>query len=371
MNIKKLTAIVLTGALLLLTACSDSDSGSSKKSKKKDYYTIGETWTVDGQWSLTITGVTETTERNEYADEKPAAVYIVDYEYTNIGYEDEDGIAKGIFFDMEDTIIDSNGVMGYSYPGDVARNPNEAPIGSTCKAQACIGVDNAGDFRITESHYDSDGDEHSATFLIEVGGSSADEKSDSAAKPTETTTTTTAEATTTKPVTTLAPYDIYDDTVYANDLIYETADDIFAELGDDFSMDFISVGQENIIAVENDDVYPNTKIGFYTTDIQNIGTLDFPYAIHVTPGGYITEGVQVGMTYNELKAICPSLEGATLDGGTFGPTAWINIDGNAWGIEFDVSQADRERLGMAVGVAVDLSELNPKSTLGYYISSLS
>ena len=144
MTIKKLTAIVLTGALLLLTACSDSDSGSGKKSKKKDYYTIGETWTVDGQWSLTVTGVTETAERNEYADEKPAAVYIVDYEYTNIGYEDEDDIAKGIFFDMEDTIIDSNGVMGYSYPGDVARNPNEAPIGSTCKAQACIGVDNAG-----------------------------------------------------------------------------------------------------------------------------------------------------------------------------------------------------------------------------------
>lgn len=69
MTIKKLTAIVLTGALLLLTACSDSDSGSGKKSKKKDYYTIGETWTVDGQWSLTVTGVTETAERNEYADE--------------------------------------------------------------------------------------------------------------------------------------------------------------------------------------------------------------------------------------------------------------------------------------------------------------
>lgn len=102
MTLKKLTAIVLTGALVLLTACSDS----GKKSKKKDNYTIGETWTVDEQWSLTIMEVTETTERNEYADEKPAAVYIVDYEYTNIGYEDEDGIAKGIFFDMEDTIID-------------------------------------------------------------------------------------------------------------------------------------------------------------------------------------------------------------------------------------------------------------------------
>ena len=70
MTIKKLTAIVLTGAMVLLTACSDS----GKKSKKKDNYTIGETWTVDGQWSLTVTGVTETAERNEYADEKPAAV---------------------------------------------------------------------------------------------------------------------------------------------------------------------------------------------------------------------------------------------------------------------------------------------------------
>ena len=91
MTIKKLTAIVLTGAMVLLTACSDS----GKKSKKKDNYTIGETWTVDGQWSLTVTGVTETAERNEYADEKPAAVYIVDYEYTNIGYEDEDEIELG------------------------------------------------------------------------------------------------------------------------------------------------------------------------------------------------------------------------------------------------------------------------------------
>ena len=58
MTIKKLTAAVLAGAMVLLTACSDSDSGSDRKNKKKDYYTIGETWTVDGQWSLTVTGMT-------------------------------------------------------------------------------------------------------------------------------------------------------------------------------------------------------------------------------------------------------------------------------------------------------------------------
>ena len=65
---------------LVLTAI----QAAAKKSKKKDYYTIGETWTVDGQWSLTVTGVTETAERNEYSEKKPVAVYIVDYEYTNL-----------------------------------------------------------------------------------------------------------------------------------------------------------------------------------------------------------------------------------------------------------------------------------------------
>ena len=123
MTINKLTAIVLTGALVLLTDCSDSDSGSGKKSKKKDYYTIGETWTVDGQWSLTITGVTETTERNEYADEKPAAVYIVDYEYTNIGYEDEDGIAKGSLIDMEDNHNRQQWRYGLQLPGRRCEKP--------------------------------------------------------------------------------------------------------------------------------------------------------------------------------------------------------------------------------------------------------
>ena len=50
-------------------------------------------------------------------------------------------------------------------------------------------------------------------------------------------------------------------------------------------------------------MYPNTKIGFYTMDIQNIGTLDFPYAIHVTPGGYITEGVPKPVDIVEKDAI--------------------------------------------------------------------
>ncbi len=129
---------------------------------------IGETWTVDGQWSLTITGVTATEERNEFSDKSPAAVYVVDYTYTNIGYVDDSGIMDGLFFSMDDGIVDSAGAMGYSYPGDISNYPTETPIDATCNAQVCIGVDNAGSFQLQVSQYDGTGTEQSATFYVEV-----------------------------------------------------------------------------------------------------------------------------------------------------------------------------------------------------------
>lgn len=129
---------------------------------------IGDTWTVDGQWTMTITGVTATDERNEYDERNPAAVYIVDYTYTNDGYEDPMGVMNGLYLGIDHMIVDSAGQMGYSYPGTVTYYAQETPVGATCKAQACIGVDNAGDFKVTVSQYDGNDDEQEATFLIEV-----------------------------------------------------------------------------------------------------------------------------------------------------------------------------------------------------------
>jgi len=37
---------------------------------------------------------------------------------------------------------------GYYYSNSVTNNPTETPVRATCKAQVCIGVDNAGDFKI-------------------------------------------------------------------------------------------------------------------------------------------------------------------------------------------------------------------------------
>lgn len=131
-----------------------------------DVYNLGDTWTVPGQWRITMDSVEETSDRNEYADTDPAAVYILTYTYENIGYESE--YMDGLFVDLSQGIVDAAGSMGYEYPGDVTYYAIETPVGASCKAQLCIGVDHAGPFQIHYSSYDGSETEQTAVFNIEV-----------------------------------------------------------------------------------------------------------------------------------------------------------------------------------------------------------
>lgn len=134
-------------------------------STNQEEYKIGETWIVEGQWKLTVDSVEETQERNEYSDKQPAAVYIVTYTYENLGYEDD--FMDGLYFSLEDSIIDNGGKMGYSYPGDVTMYPQETPVGASCQGQACIGVDTPGSFKINVYQYDGNDNKQTATFNLE------------------------------------------------------------------------------------------------------------------------------------------------------------------------------------------------------------
>lgn len=157
---------------------SPSDSQKTAEDKNTDdnaqsedtTYSIGQPWVVDGQWSLTVNAITPTDQRNEYDERNPAQVFIIDYTYENIGYTDEDGIMNGLFLDLSSgQIVDSAGVMGYSYPGDVTNHVQETPVGAICNAQTCIAVDNAStEVKIIVSQYDGVGNAHSATFVIPV-----------------------------------------------------------------------------------------------------------------------------------------------------------------------------------------------------------
>ena len=146
-----------------------TNTTSTEIPEKDTVYGIGDTWTVDGQWSLTINSVTATNDRNEFSDKTPAAVYMIDYTYTNIGYEDPYEASDGLFLSLElGSVVDSAGIMGYSYPGGVTNYPQAAPVGATCNAQACIGVDNAGSFTLNVSQYDGNSEKQSAKFNLTV-----------------------------------------------------------------------------------------------------------------------------------------------------------------------------------------------------------
>lgn len=154
-----------TGTLELKRVEAEAEEEESKNNAE---FEIGETWTVDGLWSITVDGVTAVDDRNQFDERNPAAVYLVDYTYTNIGFEDETGYWDGLYISLDNSIVDNANMMGYSYPGDVNRYPQETPVGATCKAQVCIGVDNAGSFKLNYSMYTNDGVQHKATFLVGV-----------------------------------------------------------------------------------------------------------------------------------------------------------------------------------------------------------
>ena len=142
------------------------EASSGAKSTSQDTYKIGESYVVEGQWKITVDSVEATDDRNEYSDKKPAAVYLITYTYENIGYDDD--IMNGLYISLDDGIVDSAGKMGYSYPGDISMYPQETPVGASCQAQACIGVDNVGSFKINFYNYDSNGQKQSAVFEIDV-----------------------------------------------------------------------------------------------------------------------------------------------------------------------------------------------------------
>ena len=165
-GISTTTTTTKTGSNVAETA--QNSQQTAAQTTEKSSYGIGETWTVDGQWSVTINSVTKTDYRNQFADKNPAAVYMVDYTYTNLGYEDKNGIMDGLYIDFSSGIVDSAGTMGYSYPGNITNYPQQVPVGATCNAQSCIGVDNTGNFKINFSTYDGNGNKQKAVFDITV-----------------------------------------------------------------------------------------------------------------------------------------------------------------------------------------------------------
>lgn len=126
---------------------------------------IDDTWEVPGLWKLKINSVKLTDDRNEFSDKTPAQVFIIDYTYENLGYEDE---TMDLYL-TPDRVMDDSGKMGYGYPASITNYPQQVPVGGSVDAQDAFGVDNeTKTVKIYFSKYDNDLNKLNAVFEVPV-----------------------------------------------------------------------------------------------------------------------------------------------------------------------------------------------------------
>lgn len=177
---KWVVAILAVVMVFALAACGGKSEESAntdqteKKSETKQavkedkVYGVGDTWTVDGQWSLTVDSIELTDERNQYEESDPEQVVYIKYHYENLGWEDEDGFMDGLFIEPEN-VIDSDGNMCDTY----AVNPDEiyadeTPVGAKCEGAVTYGLIKGGSpVTVTFIERDSDGNKQTAKYVLE------------------------------------------------------------------------------------------------------------------------------------------------------------------------------------------------------------
>lgn len=154
-------AVIIVAAFLIIgilggsdetTTISDSTANSSvETAENKKTYKIGDTVTVKtdrGEYSLKFTGVRETNERNEFADENPKRVVILEYEYKNISF-DSDVVVSYLYF----RAYDKDGNALTVYPDASVKQTTNISQGKKATASVAYGLDST-ENSVTVDFYD-------------------------------------------------------------------------------------------------------------------------------------------------------------------------------------------------------------------------
>jgi hypothetical protein len=120
---------------------SESESKNEKKEEAKEVKKFGINETVlietsEGNYKLTITGISETKERNMFSDKDPAKVVIISYDYENIDYSDSVNIS-----DFNFKVYDKGNNSLETYPADTKYSDTISP-GRKASASVAYGLDN-------------------------------------------------------------------------------------------------------------------------------------------------------------------------------------------------------------------------------------
>lgn len=135
-----IAGIVLTIISLIIVFSSSSSTQTTSSNGEPQKCKLGDVVTIkassDSEYTLSITGIKETKNRNEFSDKNPNQVFIIDYTYTCNKAEENIYVS-----DMNFKIIDEQGEIGETYPVDI-KEPQAIMSGITCKAQMAFGVNN-------------------------------------------------------------------------------------------------------------------------------------------------------------------------------------------------------------------------------------
>ena len=139
-------ALAIIAAVWLLGGNKDGADDAGVK------LSIGRTWTVGDQWSLTINSVRKTNLRNTAFSRNGdcAGVYIIDYTYTNINYRSD---KWGLYFSLASGAADSAGETCVEYVLDGLSAPAPLAPGESVTCRQAIAVYHDGGFTVSETKY--------------------------------------------------------------------------------------------------------------------------------------------------------------------------------------------------------------------------
>lgn len=149
-------------------ATTNTAKTTTKAAPEAKVYGPGETWTVDGEFSLTFTSAASTDDRNQFSEETPGQVVILTYDYENIGVEKS-------FMDLYISssnfkVIDGNSEMASTYPALTTGNPQETPIGAkSVGAQTAYGLNTASsEITVNVEVYGNKYKQYNAVFKLPI-----------------------------------------------------------------------------------------------------------------------------------------------------------------------------------------------------------
>ena len=121
---------------------------------------VGDTWLIDGLFSITINSITEA---NVDTSSEPdiAAVYVIDYTYTNIGLKDDD-----LYFSFTMDTTDAAGKEVDYYYLSESVSPDFIKAGETMNCKQAVSVSKKGALTSNQWAY-NDLDRYDADFILE------------------------------------------------------------------------------------------------------------------------------------------------------------------------------------------------------------